>query len=40
MRRWVIDESPKYARYELIVYKPLKVKRDVVVTIAGDDDEP
>lgn len=40
MLRWIREDSPRYIRYEIIKYKPLEVKRDVVVTVTGDDDEP
>lgn len=40
MIRWIREDSPRYIRYEIIKYKPLEVKRDVVVTVTGDDDEP
>ena len=39
MLQWIREDSPRYLRYEIIKYKTLKVKRDVVVTITGDDDE-
>lgn len=39
MLQWIREDSPRYLHYEIIKYKTLKVKRDVVVTITGDDDD-